>query len=295
MSVWLVLTSSLAGPVTGSLFASLAAAQPFGFLEFSFMKNALLAVILIAPIFGFAGTLVINSRLSFYSDALGHSALAGIALGTIIGLQDPILSMILFAIAFGLGISTVKNHARASTDTVIGVFSSSAIALGIALLSRSGGFAKYNRYLVGDILAIRPADIALIAATLVLLAVFYLFFFNKLLVISVNRSLAVSKGIKARLLENLFMIVIAILVTVAIKWVGILLINSLLILPASAARNIARSVRQYHVWSVAFSLFSCVVGLILSYYFDTAAGATIVLVSAAIFAATYSLSRSRGE
>lgn len=279
MSVWYALMETL----------------PFDFLQYSFMKNALLAVILIAPIFGFAGTLVINSRLSFYSDALGHSALAGIALGTVIGLQDPIFSMILFAIAFGLGISTVKNHARASTDTVIGVFSSSAIALGIALLSRKGGFAKYNRYLVGDILAIRPADIALIAATLVLLAVFYLLFFNRLLVISVNQSLAVSKGIPARLLENLFMVVIAILVTVSIKWVGILLINSLLILPASAARNIARSVRQYHAWSLAFSMFSCLAGLILSYYFDTAAGATIVLVSAAIFAVTYSLGRSRGE
>lgn len=270
-------------------------ALPFDFLQYGFMKNALLAVILIAPIFGFAGTLVINSRLSFYSDALGHSALAGIALGTLVGLQDPIFSMILFAIAFGLGISTVKNHARASTDTIIGVFSSSAIALGIALLSRNGGFARYNRYLVGDILAIRPADIGLIAATLVLLAVFYLLFFNRLLVISVNQSLAVSKGIRARLLENLFMVVVAILVTVSIKWIGILLINSLLILPAAAARNIARSVRQYHVWSVTFSLFSCLSGLILSYYFDTAAGATIVLVSAAIFAVTYTLGRSRGE
>lgn len=266
-------------------------ALPFEFLQFSFMRNALLAIILIAPLFGLAGTLVINSRLSFYSDALGHSALAGIALGTLVGLQDPIYSMVLFAVAFGLGISTVKNHARASTDTIIGVFSSSAIALGIALLSRKGGFVKYSRYLVGDILAITPSDIALIAATLVLLALFYLLFFNRLLIISVNQSLAISKGIRARLLENLFMVVIAILVTVSIKWVGILLINSLLILPASAARNIARSVRQYHAWSVAFSLFSGLAGLVLSYYYDTAAGATIVLVSAVIFAITYGLRR----
>ena len=268
---------------------------PFAFVQYTFMKNALLAVLLIAPIFGLAGTLVINNRMSFYSDALGHSALAGIALGTIIGLQDPVFAMILFSILFGLGISSVKNHARSSTDTIIGVFSSSAVALGIALLSRKGGFARYNRYLVGDILAIKPADILLIAAVLFMLLAFYALFFNRLLVISVNQSLAVSKGIPARLLENAFMVLIAILVTVSIKWIGTLLINSLLILPASAARNVARSVRQYHVYAVIFSLFSCLTGLILSYYFDMAAGATIVLVSALIFAGTYLLGRVRGE
>jgi len=268
---------------------------PFAFVQYTFMKNALLAVLLIAPIFGLAGTLVINNSMSFYSDALGHSALAGIALGTIIGLQDPVFAMILFSVLFGLGISTVKNHARSSTDTIIGVFSSSAVALGIALLSRKGGFARYNRYLVGDILAIKPADILLIAAVLFMLLAFYALFFNRLLVISVNQSLAVSKGIPARLLENAFMVLIAILVTVSIKWIGTLLINSLLILPASAARNVARSVRQYHVYAVIFSLFSCLTGLILSYYFDMAAGATIVLVSALIFAGTYLLGRVRGE
>lgn len=268
---------------------------PFSFVQYTFMKNALLAVLLIAPIFGLAGTLVINNRMTFYSDALGHSALAGIALGTVIGLQDPVYSMILFSILFGLGISSVKNHARSSTDTIIGVFSSSAVALGIALLSRKGGFARYNRYLVGDILTIKGSDILLIAGVLVLLLVFYGLFFNRLLVVSVNQSLAVSKGIPARLLENLFMVLIAILVTVSIKWIGTLLINSLLILPASAARNIARTVRQYHVFAVIFSLISCLSGLILSYYFDTAAGATIVLVSALIFAGTYLLGRVRGE
>jgi zinc transport system permease protein len=268
---------------------------PFSFVQFTFMKNALLAILLIAPIFGLAGTLVINNRMSFYSDALGHSALAGIALGTVIGLKDPVYSMILFAILFGLGISSVKNHARSSTDTIIGVFSSSAVALGIALLSRNGGFARYNRYLVGDILTIKGADILLIAGVLVLLLLFYGLFFNHLLIISVNQSLAVSKGIRSRLLENLFMVLIAILVTVSIKWIGTLLINSLLILPASAARNIARSVRQYHALAVLFSLISCLSGLILSYYFDTAAGATIVLISALIFAGTYVLSRVRGE
>ena len=225
---------------------------PLSFVQYDFMKNALLAILLIAPLFGLAGTMVINNRMSYYSDALGHSALAGIAIGTLFGLQDFLLSMILFAVLFGLGIAVVKNRARSSTDTIIGVFSASAVALGIALLSRHGGFASYNNFLVGDILAIRAEDIRILLLVLGVLLLFWILFFNQLLMLSVNSSLARSKGIRIRLLENAFMILVAILVTVSIKWVGTLLINSLLILPASAARNLARSMRQYHVLSLAF-------------------------------------------
>jgi zinc transport system permease protein len=264
---------------------------PFSFIQYDFMKNALLAVILIAPLFGLAGTMVINNRMSFYSDALGHSALAGIAVGTLLGLQDFVVSMVLFAILFGLGISAVKSRARSSTDTIIGVFSASAIALGIALLSRHGGFAKYNNFLVGDILAIRSSDIILLLVVLAGLLLFWIVFFNQILLLSVNPSLAISKGIKIHIIENAFLVIIAILVTVSIKWVGILLINSLLILPAAAARNIARSMRQYHGLSVLFSVFAGISGLLLSYYLDMAAGATIVLCSAAIFAVTFLASR----
>lgn len=260
---------------------------PFAFVRYDFMKNALLAVLLLAPIFGLSGTMVISNRMSYYSDALGHSALAGIALGMLFGLRDPLASMIAFGILFGMGISVVKNKARSSTDTVIGVFSASAVALGIALLSRSGGFALYSNFLVGDILAIRPPDIALLIIVLLIVVVFWVFLFNQLLIISVNASLATSKGIRIRLIENLFMILIAVLVTVSIKWIGTLLINSLLILPAAASRNIARNMRQYHVYSVVFSWIASLVGLLVSFYMDTAAGSTIVLCSAVIFAITY--------
>lgn len=278
-----------------SLWYDLIGLLPFSFVEYDFMKNALLAFLLISPLFGIAGTMVINNKMSYYSDALGHSALAGIAIGVLFGLQDFLLSMILFSVLFGLALSTVKNKARSSSDTIIGVFSASAIALGIALLSRAGGFAKYNSFLVGDILAIRPFDILVLFVVLVGLLVFWFFFFNQLLLLSVNPSLAKSKGVQIRLLENVFMIIIAVLVTVSIKLVGTLLINALLILPAAAARNLARSVRNYHVLSVVFALIAGVGGLIVSYYINTATGATIVLCSAVIFAATWLIAQRRPD
>lgn len=260
---------------------------PITFLHYDFMQNALLGILLIAPLFGLAGTLVVSNRLSFYSDALGHSALAGIAIGTLMGLKDPLFALIVFSVLFGLAITGVKNRGRASTDTILGIFSSSAVALGITLLSRQGGFARYNTYLVGDILSIQPADLIRLAFALAGLLTFWVLTYNSLLIFSINPALARSKDIRVRLVENSFMVVIAILVALSIQWVGTLLINALLILPASAARNLARNVRQFHALSLIFAVVSGLTGLILSYYLDTAAGATIVLCSAAVFAITY--------
>lgn len=260
---------------------------PITFLHYDFMQNALLGILLIAPLFGLAGTLVVSNRLSFYSDALGHSALAGIAIGTLMGLKDPLFALIVFSVLFGLAITGVKNRGRASTDTILGIFSSSAVALGIALLSRQGGFARYNTYLVGDILSIQPADLIRLTFALAGLLAFWVLTYNSLLIFSINPALARSKDIRVRLVENSFMVVIAILVALSIQWVGTLLINALLILPASAARNLARNVRQFHALSLIFAVVSGLTGLILSYYLDTAAGATIVLCSAAVFAITY--------
>ena len=269
--------------------------MPFSFLQYDFINNALLAILLITPLLGLAGTMVVNNRMSYFSDALGHSALAGIALGTLFGLQDFLLSMILFGILFGWLLSIVKNRARSSTDAIIGVFSATAVALGIALLSRRGGFTRYSNFLIGDILAIRPSDILILFIVLVLLLLFWIFFFNRLLILSVNASLARSKGISVRALEIAFMTLIAVLVTVSIKWIGTLLINALLILPAAAARNVAGSIRSYHGLSVLFSLVSGVSGLILSFYLDTSAGATIVLCSAVIFAVSWLVGRGKTD
>lgn len=288
----MALTGLLADSDLLSFFGMSSLSDVFSFLQYDFMRNALIGILLISPLFGLAGTLVINNQLSYYSDALGHSVLAGVAIGTLIGFQDPLFAMMVFSILFGLGIATVRHRARASTDTIIGIFSATAIALGIALLSRHGGFAKYNNYLVGDVLSIRPDDLVLLALTLGLLLIYWVFSFNALLLFSVSPSLARSKGIRIRLLEYGFMAVIAILVSVSIRWVGTLLINALLILPAAAARNLARNMKQFHILSLAIAWISGVSGLILSYYLDTAAGASIVLCSAFLFLLTF-LARRR--
>lgn len=268
-------------------------AVPFLWADYKFMINALLAVVLIAPLMGILGTMAVNNKMAFFSDALGHSAFTGIALGVLLGIENELISLIAFGVFIALLITRVKNKGNASSDTVISVFSSSSVALGLLVLSYGGSFTKYNSYLVGDILSVTAGEILSLLITLVAVCVIWALIYNKLLVISVNRELAASRGIKTALYENIFVIMVAVVVMLSIKWVGILLINSLLILPAASARNIAKNSRQYLAGSVVISTICAVAGLIVSFYAGTSAGATIVTVSAAIFFITYVFSRKK--
>lgn len=262
---------------------------PFQWAEYDFMKNALLAVLLITPLLGMLGTMAVNHSMAFFSDALGHSALTGIALGVLLGIDNELVGMIAFGILLALIITKVKSAGTASADTVISVFSSASIALGLVILSVGGGFSKYSAYLIGDILSVTPSELGLLALALVAVTAVWVMIYNKLTLVSINRELAASRGVKAALVENIFVVLVAVVVMLSIKWVGVLLINSLLILPAAAARNISSNSRQYLFGSVAISAFSGITGLIISFYLNTSAGATIVLVSAVIFFATYVL------
>ena len=131
---------------------------PFEWLEYNFMKNAFLAVLLITPLFGVLSTMVVSNRMAFFSDSLGHAAFTGIAIGALAGIMSPMVSLIVFSVIFALLITYIKNTSSASADTVIGVFSSVGIALGLMLMSYGGGFNKFSRYLIGDILSITPED-----------------------------------------------------------------------------------------------------------------------------------------
>ena len=262
---------------------------PFSFMQYEFMKNALVALIIIGPLFGIIGTMIVNNKMSFFSDALGHSALTGIALGTVIGVSNYSIAMIVFAILFALLLNYIKNKKTASTDTIISVLSSCAVALGLILMSKYGGINKYSQYLVGDILSVTVQEIALLAVILLVTILVWFKLCNKLVVTSTNITLAKSKGIKTNLVENLFGVLIAIVVMLTIKWVGILLINALLILPAASSRNIANNMRQYTLYAVLISLFSGVMGLILSFIFEIATGPTIVVISGIIFMFTFIL------
>ena len=270
-----------------AIYAVLEFLLPFEFIDYTFMKNALLAILLITPIFAILGTMIVNNKMAFFSDALGHSALTGIAIGMLLGISNINISMIIFAVVFALLLNFIKNKTTYGADTIISVFSSIAIALGLAILAQTGSFNKYSSYLVGDILSITQSEILYLFITFIAVILFWYFMFNKLNVISINKTLAKSRGINTKLIDNIFVILIAIIVMISIRWIGILLINSLLILPAAASRNVAKSMRSYHLLSVIFSVFSGITGLILSYYWNIPTGPMIVIISGIIYFVTF--------
>lgn len=264
------------------------------FLSMNFMKNALLAVIVMAPLFGLLSTMIVTGKMSFFSDALGHSGFTGIAIGVLCGAALPIWWAVGLAVAFALLFSFVRSRSSQSADTIIGVFSSTAVALGIFIATIGGGsFTKFNKYLIGDILSVTPGEIGALALVLLAVAALWVLCSNQLILTAIHPQLASSRGVKTARNETLFTVVIAVVVTLAMSWVGLMVINSLLVLPAASARNVAKNVRQYHLFSVLGALLASVAGLILAYYLGCSAGATIALLLALFFAVTFALRRTR--
>lgn len=261
---------------------------PMQWLQFDFMKNALLVVLILGPLFGILSTMIVTGKMSFFSDALGHSAFTGIAIGVLCGFAAPTWCAMILAVVFALLFTYVRSRTTLSGDTVIGVFSSTAVALGIFIATLNGGsFTNFNKYLIGDVLSVQPYEILLLAIVLAVVLILWCFISNKLVLTAVHPQLASSRGIPVQLHEGIFTALIAIVVTLSISRVGLMVVNTLLVLPAAGTRNIARNLRQYTLFSVLAALICGVAGLITSYYLSCSAGATISLYLALYFAVTF--------
>jgi zinc transport system permease protein len=268
---------------------------PLPFAEPEFMKRALLSVFFLAPAAAAVGVPLVQFRMAFFSDAIGHSAFTGVALGVLLGIH-PLLTMVAFGLFVAYAITLVKGRTGLSPDTVIGVFFSTVIALGIAIISAQKGLTRnLQAYLYGDLLAVSGPEVLWMAALFLAVSVYLLLVFNRILLLGVHEGFARSLGIRGRALEISFALVVALVVTTAIRAVGILLVTALLVVPAAAARNVARGAAAAFWTAIAISLASGVAGVAASYYLDTATGATIVLLAAAFFALTALLRLARGE
>jgi len=255
--------------------------------QYQFMRYAFLAILMISPLLSLLGTMVVHKKMAYFSDALGHSALTGIAFGVVLGMEDTTPAMLIFAVVFALVLNLIRFKNPAQTDTVISVCASASLAVGLAILSRGGSFSNYSAILVGDVLSITAKELITLAVLFAIVLVYWFLEVNHLAAVSLSATLAKSRGIKARLIEQIFGILIALVVMLSIQWVGILLINALFILPAAASRNISENMREYHLYAIIFSLVSGILGLILSYYVDVATGPMIVIFSAVIYLVTY--------
>jgi len=253
------------------------------FISYPFIQRALLASVMVGMLCPFVGNFVVLRRMSFYSDAVSHSAFAGIAVGALLGI-DLSLSSIIVAILIAVIIAFLSEKTGLSHDTVIGIAFSGAIAAGMLVMGMLKGYrADLFTFLFGDILAITDKDLLMIFIIGILTIILLLTFLKPFLQITFNRDLARVEGISVRFFEYLLFLIIAVVITVSLKIIGMILVTSLLIVPAASAKNLASSMKRLFVLSCVFGVVSGVVGLAMSVYLNTSSGPTIVLVSIIIF------------
>jgi zinc transport system permease protein len=256
------------------------------YISYPFIQRALIASVMVGILCPFVGNFVVLRRMSFFSDAISHSAFAGIAVGALLGI-DLSMSSILMAVIISFVIAFLSERTSLSHDTVIGVAFSGSIASGMLIMGMMKGYrADLFSYLFGDILAITQRDLYIILSVAILAIVTMLVFFKSFLQITFNRELARVEGINVRLFEYLLFFIIAIVVTVSLKIVGIILVTSLIIVPAAAAKNVSTNMRQLFSYASLFGVISGIAGLAGSVYLDTASGPTIVMISIGIFILT---------
>lgn len=275
-------------PALNALYDMIGGWLPFEIMEPLFMRRALVGLLLLTPMTAAAGIQVVTHRMAFFSDAISHSVFTGLALGVLFAVH-PHWTLPLFALLVGLGIVAVQRRTGLSADTVIGVFFSAAIAFGLAMISREPGLGRaLQRVIYGDILTLTDADIIATAALLLLLTGFLAFGFNHLLYIGVNPALAQAHQIRVAVYQYVFAGLLALLVVLSVRAVGMLLVTAMLIVPAAASRNLSRSANAMFWWAQIIALTSAVAGLMISAHdaIRTATGATIVLVASCWFAGT---------
>lgn len=258
---------------------------PLDCLELTLMRRALLGLILLAPMAAAMGVQVVNFRMAFFSDAISHSVFAGVAIGLLLSVS-PNWSMPLFGLAVGICIMLLLRRSALSSDTVVGVVFSGVVAFGLAIVSREPSVSQdIEQFIYGDILTIGDAEIMGLSALLVILVAFQYFGFNRLLYIGLSPGLALTHRVRVALYQYLFAGLLALVVVLVYRAVGVLLVTAMLVVPAAAARNFSRSAGGMFWWAMLVSLSSAIAGMIISAqaWADTATGATVILVSFAWF------------
>ncbi|MDO4690458.1 MAG: metal ABC transporter permease [Fusobacterium sp.] len=261
--------------------------------KYGFVINAIVCALLIGPILGAIGTMVVAKKMAFFSEAVGHAAMTGIAIGVILGepFSAPYISLFTYCILFGLIINYTKNRTKMSSDTLIGVFLAMSIALGGSLLIYVSG--KVNSHalesiLFGSILTVNDSDIYILIVTSIIIALVLIPFLNKMLLASFNPSLAIVRGVNVKLIEYAFIVIVTVITIASVKIVGSILVEALLLIPAASAKNLSSSIKGFVVYSIIFSLTSCLLGIYLPIHFAISipSGGAIILIASSIFIVT---------
>lgn len=248
-----------------------------------FILRILIAAIGVALVAGFLGCFVIWKRLAYFSDSISHSALIGISLGIVSGIGIH-FGLFITSIIFAILVVILENRKILSNDAILGVFSHISLAVGIIALGFVGSKnIDYFAYLFGDILSIGNQDIFWIYIVMIIVVATMMLHWNKFIFLTLDYNLAQAEGINKILYDMIFMLLIALTVSVSIVIVGVLLITALLIIPPAIARVFSTSPISMVLLSLVISLFSVCFGIYISIQYDLATGPMITIILGVIF------------
>ena len=262
-------------------------------LKYAFVFNSLVAALILGPVLGGIGTLVVTKRLAFFSQAIGNAALTGVAIGIILGepYTSPYVSLFSFCIIFGMAMVFTKNRTKMTTDTLIAVFLCISLAIGACILlyvTAKVNVHVLDNVLFGSILTVNELDLNVLFVISFICIFCGLGFYNRMVLSSFNPNLARVRGIKVIFLDYLFILMVTIITVASVKIIGAILVEALLVIPAASARNLSRSMRGFFFYSATFSTLSCVIGIVVPMELEipVPSGGAIILVAAFFFAVT---------
>ncbi|MNG90624.1 High-affinity zinc uptake system membrane protein ZnuB [compost metagenome] len=260
-------------------------------LAYGFVVNALLAGLMIGPVLGGLGTLVVVKRFAFFSEAVGHAALTGVAIGILLGepYTGPYGSLFGYCLLFGILLNFLRNRTGLSPDTLIGVFLSVSLALGASLLLMLAGKINVHileNVLFGSVLTVSGQDLVVLGIVAVLVLALAVPLYNRIMLASFNPQLAAVRGVAVKTLDYLFVVLVTLVTVAAVKVIGAILVGALLVIPAAAARLVSQSLKGFFFVSVLIATVSTLLGILLPIVFDlpVPSGAAIILVAGICFA-----------
>ena len=260
-------------------------------LAYGFVINALIAGVMIGPVLGGLGTLVVVKRFAFFSEAVGHAALTGVAIGILLGepYTGPYGSLFGYCLLFGILLNFLRNRTGLAPDTLIGVFLSVSLALGASLLLMLAGKINVHileNVLFGSVLTVSAQDLLVLGIVAVLVLALALPLYNRIMLASFHPQLAAVRGVAVKTLDYLFVVLVTLVTVASVKVIGAILVGALLVIPAAAARLVSQSLKGFFFISVLIATVSTLCGILLPIVFDlpVPSGAAIILVAGVCFA-----------
>ena len=259
--------------------------------EFDFMRNAFMAGVVVSILCPIIGLFIVLRRNSMIGDTLSHSSFAGVAIGLVFGM-NPIISAFLFTTICAVIIEFLRGYYKKYAELVMSIVLTLSLGIAIILISTGKANANVNSYLFGSILTVSKSDLLIIATSGIICLLILKVIYNKLIYITFDEEGAKTAGINVKFINYLFTILVGATISLSIRIMGILVISSIIVVPVATAMQLKKNFNKTLILSVLFGLIDILLGLFLSYHFDSAPGGTIALTSVIVLVITLILKRN---